>query len=346
MRNKVAHQIFLLRPMILFLFCFFICPVLAFGTPPDTVRDWDAVCKEAEKTPFPPKDRPNPEEAKKLQNCSSRDFYYGFDKPADPVLARKCAYREMDDGDDLVFGGSSILMMIYANGKGVEQNLDLAIKFACRLDMVGAMEDKDRVMHLARLKKEKWRGNNFSLCDDISSGFMQGHCSEIEYLFAKARQGKKLAGLTSRWNEKDKSAFTILEDAFNDFVRARMRNEVDLSGTARSVFMNNEMSSLREDFLSDLERFERGELPRFTPVQFKKADRELNSVYQRIQEAKDFEWGTITNEGIKTTQRAWLKYRDAWVTFGLRKYPTVSPDAWKTWLTRKRIKMLKEFIEK
>ncbi len=314
----------------------------AFG---GAAGDWEPVCKEAAKTPFPPKDRPSPEEAKTLKNCSSRDLYYGFDKPADPVQARKCAYLEMEK-DEMVFGGSSILMMIYANGKGVERNLNLAIKFACRLNMVGAIEDKDRVMHLAKLKQEKWKGNNFSLCDDITSGFMEGHCADLEARFAQAKRGNKLTGLVGAWNEKDKSAFGALEKAFNNFVQLRVNNEVDLSGTGRGAFMIEEESSLREDFVSALEKFEHGELPQFGPEQFINTDKELNSVYQKIQKTKDPAWwGTVTKEGIKNTQRAWLKYRDAWVAFGQQKYPKVSSDRWKTWLTQNRIRMLNEFIE-
>jgi hypothetical protein len=39
-------------------------------------------------------------------------------------------------------------------------------------------------------------------------------------------------------------------------------------------------------------------------------------------------------------QRAWLSYREAWVRFGRRRYPSVAGASWRTWLTRERIEML------
>jgi uncharacterized protein YecT (DUF1311 family) len=64
-----------------------------------------------------------------------------------------------------------------------------------------------------------------------------------------------------------------------------------------------------------------------------------------IQSKKDFQWGSVKQADIKHTQRVWLKYREAWVTFGRQKYPQVSEDSWRMWLTKKRIAMLKEFLD-
>ena len=33
---------------------------------------------------------------------------------------------------------------------------------------------------------------------------------------------------------------------------------------------------------------------------------------------------------------AWLKDREAWVAFGSIKWPQISADIWRTWLTRQR----------
>lgn len=47
--------------------------------------------------------------------------------------------------------------------------------------------------------------------------------------------------------------------------------------------------------------------------------------------------GSVTKDGIVSTQKAWVLYRDALVTFGAIHYPHVSADSWKTWLTKARI---------
>lgn len=319
-----------------------LAPVCALAY--DDATGWETVCKQAENVSIPERDRPTIAEKRTLANCSSRDLYYGFDRPADPVNARKCAYLEVEQGDEQIFGGSSILMMLYANGKGVARNMDLAIKFACKLNMTGAIEDKYRVMHLAKLKQERWSGDNFSLCDDITSGFMQGACADIGARFAEAKRNKKLAKLVGDWKEKDKAAFKKFEQVFERFVKDRVDNEVDLSGTGRAAFQFEEETRLRNDLALSIEKYERREFPTYTSDQLITADKELNDLYAKIQKNKTPSWGTTTKEGIKKTQRAWLKYRDAWVDFAQQKYPEVLAVSWKTWLTQNRITMLEEFL--
>jgi hypothetical protein len=41
----------------------------------------------------------------------------------------------------------------------------------------------------------------------------------------------------------------------------------------------------------------------------------------------------------------WMRYREAWVQFGKVKFPSVTADSWRTWLTRERIAMWKDIDE-
>ena len=328
---------------ILFLAVINLAPVCAFAYD-DNATGWETVCKQAEHVSVPELDRPTVPEKKTLTNCSSRDLYYGLGKPVDPDKARKCAYLEAERDNGEIFSGYAMLATIYANGKGANRNLDLAIKFACKLDMTGAIEDKYRVLHLAELKQKGWKGDDFSICDDITSGFMQGACADIEARFAEAKRTKILAKLVKAWNEKDKAAFKKFEQYFERFVKARVDNEVDLSGTGRAAFQFEEETKLRDDLAISIEKFEKREFPAYTADQLITADKELNDLYSTIQRSKTPSWGTSTKEGIKSTQRTWLKYRDSWVAFAQQKYPDVSADSWRTWLTRNRVAMLKEIL--
>ncbi|MCM0080345.1 DUF1311 domain-containing protein [Geomonas sp. Red32] len=333
--EKMTRQAFL---FVLFLVCMAL-PIQSFGGD----DGWEAVCKDAERIPLPAKDRPDANSAKALAGCESANLYYGFDITPDPVKARHCAYLEMDRGDEHVFGGSAILMMIYANGKGVKKNPDAAIKFACKLEGAPA-EMRYRIQHLVDLK-EGSDGKPFDLCDDITSGYMQGHCAGREQRFADAKLKRKVDGILAKWSERDKQGFALLRHSFEKFSEARIRNEVDTTGTARAALQIEEESKLSKDFVTSIMRFEKGKLPHFTNAEFTKADRELNEVYGKIQGQKDFQWGSVTKPGIKLTQRIWLKYREAWVTFGHLRYPQVSEESWRTWLTKKRIAMLKEYLD-
>ena len=79
-------------------------------------------------------------------------------------------------------------------------------------------------------------------------------------------------------------------------------------------------------------------------MEFTKADAQLNAIYSKVQSGPNepIEFTTITPGGIKIAQRAWLHYREAWVKFGEVKYPAVSADSWRTWLTQERVQRLKE----
>jgi uncharacterized protein YecT (DUF1311 family) len=301
-------------------------------------------CQQYKSITLPDKDRPSAEEKRALAQCDSEALYYGFGQSPDLVKARKCAYIEAERAsDETVLGGRALLMVIYANGKGADRNLDVAIKLACEVGFAPA-EIEGRVQHLVKLKQQHWMGNDFSFCDDITSGYMQGFCADQQERFNAVKRDSKLQGIFAKWSPADRQAYAALRQTANEFFKSSSENEVDLSGTGRAAFQIQQQASLNDGFASSIQQFEQGKLPRFSPADFTKADASLNAVYQKIQQKKkDDEWGTVTAENIRKTQRVWIRYRDAWLAFGQRKYPTVSADSWKTWLTLERTKMLQSF---
>ncbi len=305
--------------------------------------DVDAVCVKVGEASFPPGDRPTATEAKALQGCESEPLYYGIGVPADPVKARKCAFVERDAGDESIFGGSAVLIMVYANAKSVPRNLDIALALACSLESAPA-ERKGRVAHLLRMKGNR-SAAELDLCDDITSGFMAGACAgHREKMRAVVRAGRR-AAIAAKLPADAKAELAKLEQAAAVFFGARVKNEVDLSGTARSALQWEEQASLEEGFAAALERLQAKELPpAATAVQLAAADAALNAVYARVMKADQPGWGTVTREGIRETQRKWIPYRDAWVGFGGKVRPEVPADAWKAWATRERAEMLARFV--
>jgi uncharacterized protein YecT (DUF1311 family) len=316
-----------------------------YAQQPSTDKKRKSVCDQYTRIEVPASDLPAPRDHQALASCNSYDLYFGFDHAPDLVKARKCAYIERGAGKkkpELVFGAAGMLTMIYANGKGADRNFDLAVKFACE---ISEGSDEGRVQHLLELKRQHWTGDNFNVCDDGMSGFMQGWCSRLDEDFKEAERTRKLSAITARWTALEKTAFRELQKAATAFFGASSQKEVDLSGSGRASFEIEEEADLNDGFVAALERFEKGQLPRFTSSDFSKADAELNSVYSKIQsDPKNNinEFSTVTPEGVKRAQRAWLRYREAWVKFGQLKYPSVSPEGWRTWLTQERIKMLKD----
>jgi uncharacterized protein YecT (DUF1311 family) len=301
-------------------------------------------CEQYDNIQVTTADLPTESDRQTLASCKSEDLYFGFDSPADPVQARKCAYVEREnraEANDRVFGASGLLTMIYANGKGTARNFDLALRFACEVQGAEA-ENSGRFDHLLKLKRDHWAGEDFSLCDDATSGFMDGWCAHIQERFDQVMRQRKLGGILGKWSPSDRQKFVELQRSATKFLDVSSRNEVDLSSTSRGAFEIGAAASLNDNFVASLESFEKGQFPKFTAEEFSVADAKLNAVYAAIRSTKHDPnvTGTVTPEGIKLAQRAWLTYREAWVQFGSQKYPSVTAASWRTWLTRERVEML------
>jgi hypothetical protein len=111
--------------------------------------------------------------------------------------------------------------------------------------------------HLVKLKAANWAGDNFSLCDDITSGFMQGWCADLQERFDHEERKRKLETITAKWTLAEKAAFQSLELAAKVFFVASSRNEVDLTGTGRAAFEIEAQADLENGFVAALERLER-----------------------------------------------------------------------------------------
>ena len=297
------------------------------------------ICASVQDVELPVADRPTPGEEGALAGCSSVDAYFGFAGPVDPVKARKCAYAEIDRGAKPPLGGKTILMMVYANARGVPRNFDVALKLACTIG--GAPGDAaGRVHQLDHLKKANWTGDNFSICAHSSGHELYEQCAILQERFDKIERDQKLNELTSAWSVRDKKAFHSFMAEAENFFRVQASNGVNLEGT----FEVSEEVFLRNGLLSALEQFERGELPRHSAEEFHRAEAEENAAYQRTQTGAVAQWGTVTRESVRKSEEQWHRYRTAWIVFGKQKYPSVSVQSWKTWLALERTIMLNRFL--
>jgi uncharacterized protein YecT (DUF1311 family) len=305
-----------------------------------------ADCESLKSLSLPDADALPASMAASLKGCSSEDLYFGIGVPKDPVRARQCAYLEQQDPDNgwpNLFAGTGMLMTIYANGIGAPRNFDIAMKFACELNGAPA-EEEGWIAHLQKLKKENWQGQDFSPCDDITSGAAMGFCEAHDAKLADAARKAKLAGITAHWPSAERKAFAALEKAKNTFAAAVADNEVDMSGTARGALSIAAREAEDGQFLATLEKVISGDLPSASPSDLAESDNKLNALYSKIQKRKDTsDWGTVTKEGIKKTERAWLIYRDVFVDFAKRNFPSVAPESLKRVLTEDRIKSLENF---
>jgi hypothetical protein len=304
-------------------------------------------CQRLQQVPIPPGDLPTAADDHRLADDSSESLYYGFDNAPQPEQARLRAYAERAHGigwDSSAagrpFAGPGILTMIYANGRGVPRNIDLALRFACEAGGAPA-ERESRLSHLEHLRTGRGVGA-FDLCDDATSGYMQGFCAAKEARFDDVRLVLGLSALTARWTPAERAAVQDLKAAAGKFIAVQSDKEVDQSGTGRAAFVIERRSELKDAFLASLRAFETSALPAFTAADFRRADAELNAVYAKALKAGKS--GTVTADGIRATERIWLGYREAWVRFGAVKYPATTANSWRAWLTRERVTMLRALV--
>ena len=314
-----------------------LCLALAAEAP------WQQRCEKYKDLTPPSADQPTAGEvAGPLKGCQSETLYYGIGMAADPAQARKCAFVEAATGLG-VFGGNDTLMVIYANGVGATRNLPLALHYACRLQGADA-EMEGRVQHLEKLLASSWSGHDFELCQDITSGFMMGHCAAHSERMAAVARAQRMQRIAAAMPVANQAAFARLQAASDGFIKARVEHEVDQSGTARGMFMVQEEGVLREDYLQMLEAFAKGKGHHYSEAEAKTKAADLGTLLRRIQEADPEAqkgWGSVDANGIKQTQAAWIAYRDAFAAYASARDPRVNAASVSAWLTAKRIHMLK-----
>ncbi|SFU35185.1 lysozyme inhibitor LprI family protein [Pseudoduganella namucuonensis] len=316
----------------------------AMGSMGDTGAAWYRQCLAVRNAQPPAREVPPARLLHGLRNCGAQDRYYDTRQLSSPSPAaweqvRHCAYAEDD---------AAVLMMLYANGYGVSPSPELALRYACSMAAAPAEMD-GRVAHLGD-RATRRDDAPFDQCDDATSGHMGGVCAQIrERLDRKARSARLMAILKS-WPAPQQAAAAQLQQALDAFADQRAEQETDQSGTLRAAISSEARSAELDLFARDLQDAEKGRVPRYTARQFAQLDKKMNAMYVRLMQRstahdapQELGFGTVTKDGVRATQLAWLAYRDAWVALGAARYPGVAAHAWKALLTQRRIEQLAEF---
>ncbi len=318
----------------------------------DTDAATRAKCEEYLKVPLP-EEAAQVNARAKWPGCDSYKEYSGIGTAVDYAGSRACAWQERpaklaDLGPRYtkasVLGGAAMLAVLYANGEGVKRDFQLALRFACEAGGAPA-EIRIRIEHLESMRaKPSDPSSKFEFCDDITSGFMEGFCASYGSEMADQKRYEKIRQLKAGMTEGQRQSFNVLVKAQEAYSRAHAKGEIDLSGTARAMLQIDAEQTLAEDFLEALKSYESSSrFPSGTTNEYRDADSQLNSVYRQAiadAEAHRAEYGAIQPEGVRSAERAWLKYRDAWIAFAGLRYPRVTAESWLTLLTKDRTSIL------
>jgi uncharacterized protein YecT (DUF1311 family) len=282
-------------------------------------------------------------------NCTSYKLYSGIGTKVDVEAAHKCAWQERLAAQAglrphypaaSVLGGPAMLTQIYTNGEGVDRNIPLAIRFACEAGGAPA-EITGRIQHLESLSSRPTpSGEKFKFCDDITSGLMDGFCTSYEAELSEQSRTNAIKDLSSKWPEQQQSAFAALEKAQEAYAEAHGKGEIEESGTSRAAQEIAAEQSLRNSFVDALKSFEKGDLPHRSAAEAQQADSDLNHAFRDAiadAETTKSKYGALQPEGIRTAERSWLTYRDAWIAFAKLRYPSVSAETWLAILSKDRV---------
>jgi uncharacterized protein YecT (DUF1311 family) len=327
--------------------------LLTFVLPAFAAEDWphEAACRQWAKVAVPKQDI-----GSAPAGCDAQALYYGRDGKGDGrdfAAARHCAYRQRGTGAQIesqseVFGGSGVLMMLYANGQGVKRNPALAKRFACEFGGAPA-EVSGRLEHIDAIAKG---GEPMDICDDVTSGMMMGFCSRRGADFAQVERDRRWQALQAAWTPAQREAWATVRKAADDYFELVSSEETDMSGTARGAFAVEARETLETALFDAVTRYDGGARPAQKATDFARADKALNATYKTTMaklaagrgDGMFGEYGTIGPDGVRETQRAWLRYRDAWVRFAALRWPGTPADAWKAWLTTERTKALADLV--
>lgn len=273
-------------------------------------------------------------------SCNAENLYYDTlalkrPRPAGWAAVHACALRQTNH---------KILMMLYANGYGVAQHTDLAIKHACMLDNVAKAEMEGRIAHLAAGPGAK----RFDFCDDITSGFAGTACTAIKERQRERGRGAALKKHFSSMPAQARPVFKQLELAAGAYAAAM---ESDMQGTLAPALHMRQQGRELQAFQADVAGMAKRDLPACTPGQYSQLAAELEGVMQQLvsKPSNDADHperigsSTISHDEIAAAQRAWLAYRDAWATFlkaagATDRHPILAS------MTKRRIKHLSRIL--
>jgi Protein of unknown function (DUF1311). len=228
----------------------------------------------------------------------------------------------------------------YANGWGVKRNSRLALALVCHgadvpAELFGMVDFLSKTQSDPALKKP------FVFCEHLTSGMNGSQCEAFDQDKDQAIRDHALAKIVAGFTPEQKAAFAALKKTNEAYIEAHSGDERDMSGTLRGAFYAEEAGKLHAAFLKAIEGFEKGNRP--PRDNFAAADKALNEAYRTVLTKTDWTTtGTVAPEGVRKTERLWLKLRDAWAGFGTARYPGSSADDWKAWATRARLAVLKD----
>ena len=230
--------------------------------------------------------------------------------------------------------------MIYAGGKGVTPNIPLSERFACEIQGMFWDDGSDLAKMLEAKRVAGATRVEFDVCESLGG-------RQLHYLCLTRDQARVDEQVTLAEKKFDiggspmHAAFTRVLAARKAYLDAHDAEEPNGNTGAVQSAMQDYVDIDRA-WVQTLNDLAAGKLPHYTTADSRNADANLNRSYrQAITDTAGCEKTDIqiclTTDALRQIERAWIAYRDAWVAYGSLRWPAVSANSWKTWLTLQQI---------
>jgi uncharacterized protein YecT (DUF1311 family) len=242
-----------------------------------------------------------------------------------------------------------VLAMLYANGEGVRRNLPLARQFACQYGE--GIQSASSMENLNGFDASMRAENHFDVCSGDGGAYgrrVNYVCLGLEQEKIEEQIAREEAAVLSATPSNLRPRFLTLKSAWHQLheVYDRMDATICDGGTGCGPITEDEDLTFMRPYLAALQSTHAGTAPA-SPAQasdFTKLDHELNQKYRaQMDEYKDSACQSqdCPAPALRTDDRAWLNYRDAWVNFGTALWPNISADQWRAWQTAQWTQLLR-----
>jgi hypothetical protein len=251
--------------------------------------------------------------------------------------AQRAASGGATDPEDIDEMDGMVLAMVYGNGEGVARNLPLARQFVCQY--AGGIESDEPAQLLKGFDKIVSQGGHYDVCDN--SGGSYGR--RAAYVCLGLQQDKRAeeirqleVAITATSTPQLKVSFLALSSVWQTFHKAYGTMDVAFcdGGTGCGPITENDDLKVTASWLAALKDVQNGVAPASDtdPSTFSQLDRNLNANYHNaLDEFKGCEGEPCLTAQIRNADRAWLKYREAWVQFGALRWPSIPAEQWRAW---------------
>jgi uncharacterized protein YecT (DUF1311 family) len=293
-----------------------------------------------------------------LGDCDS--LYYGGHGPRDFAKALAC-YRAHGEWD--------MVAIMQLNGEGTP--VDVAGARASYRRLVEDQHDGD-TQALDEIIKQREahpaaRGRRIEFCGDVAQTTISlGACESRELKRKAAKDQAALQKMRANLPPGAHPAFDRAVDSFRKFVRAEGDREYQqyIDGTIRGQAAMDQEQFVRRDFIATMKVMAAPQTPGppVSPRPSADADRELNAVYKEAVRSYEDSFGDIAKNATdpaeaatyrtyvidykaksRSTQHAWVLYRDAMAKLAETRWPTApaAADQTRALITEDRIRELR-----